>query len=243
MFAHDSVPPHQQGRCASSAGGWRWASWASWMVWRGWSELSVGCNLLDGCGALTQHFPLWTCLGHWSPADSPSSSPTILNKSNKTRLQYLGEGQKKLSTLYHNNYQGIIQLDSSSGGVTSGACVSQRTADFILDRRHAGYHQHVGHWTETIIRGQATLFLRTPRACRRGHSYACTNVHWAPALPPTHLFVSTNPGRHTVTTVQHGPQILMLSKGSDTWSWCSSEFAKDKEVWTPVRHRRHSPPV
>lgn len=44
---------------------------------------------------------------------------------------------------------------------TSGAGVSQRTADFILSSRHPGYQQHVGHGTQAVIRGQASLFVGT----------------------------------------------------------------------------------
>lgn len=76
---HKTASPHQQGRCASSAAGWRWASWASWMGWRGLWALSEGYNLLDGCAGWTQHFPQWTFPGHLSPSESPSSSPTTLN--------------------------------------------------------------------------------------------------------------------------------------------------------------------
>ncbi len=205
VFSQDCVSPYRQGRCASSAAGWRWASWASWMGWRGLWVLSVGCNLLDVCAVWTQHFPLWTCPGHWSPAGSPSSSLTTLNnrimkQDNKNGM----EKGKRWSTLYHTPCGHCPLI---SGGVTSGAGVSQGAADFILGRRHAGYKQHVGHRAQTIIWGQATLFLRTSRANRRGCTYACADVHWAPALPPTHLFVSTNPERQTVITVQRGLEV------------------------------------
>ncbi len=135
--------PYRQGRCASSAVGWMWASWASWMEWRGWWVLSEECNLLDGCAELTQHCPLWTCRGHLSPAESPSSSLTTLyNQITNQDNNYWMEKTKRWSTFYNVSYR-CPHL--SSGGVTSGAGVSQGAADFILGRRYAGYKQHVGH--------------------------------------------------------------------------------------------------
>lgn len=141
----------------------------------------------------------------------------------------------------------------SSGGVTSGAGVSQGAADFILGRRHAGNKQHVGHRAQTIIRGQTALFLRTSRANRRGHAYACADIHRAPALPPTRLFVSTHPERHgrccsedpQSKQERRAPSLcsLVLLTQSDTWSWCFSEFATGLVIWTPEHHRRRNPPV
>lgn len=150
------------------------------------------------------------------------------------------EARERWNTLYH------LQ---SSGRATSGAGVSQGTADFILEGRHTRYKQHVGHSAQTLIRSQAALFLRTSWANRRGRAYTCTDVHRTPALPPTRLFVSTHP--ETQSLPFNGPEYpqgslertTVLGNQSETWSLCSSEFVKDQVVWTPEHHRHRSPPV
>lgn len=157
------------------------------MEWRGLWVLSEGCNLLDGYAGWTQHSPRWTCLGHWSPAESPSSSLVTLNKT-----EWLGCRKWRC-------HIPCTPCHLSSGTLTSGAGVSQRTTNFILSRRHSWYQQHVGYWTKTIVRGQATLFISWSNG--RRSAYACADVHRAPAFPPTRLFVSTHPEWHTGTVV------------------------------------------
>lgn len=168
------------------------------MEWRGLWAPSEGRNLPDGCAVWTQRFPPWTFQEHWSPAESPSSSLTTLEWQNKTGALGLEEGWDGPRV------GGCGPL--SSRGVTSSAGVSQWAADFILGGRHAGYKQHVGHRAQTVIRSQTTLFFGTSGANRRRSGNAAADIHWAPALPPSRLFISTHPNRHSESCLEEAPQ-------------------------------------